>query len=127
MATRTDTTTGGGVVSARVEIFREVVEKLVREGDGSPHNPTRYVGYATVLGGWRWRFVKNGRTMADGGQSYSRRIDCLTGCAKVLGGDVDKVAPMSIFRVRWDIEARDNDEYNGEDIPVVDLTREAAS
>lgn len=37
---------------------------------------------------WRWRYrASNGRVLANGGQGYSRRVDCLAGCASVLGGE----------------------------------------
>lgn len=35
--------------------------------------------------GWRWRFIRNGRIRGDGGQGYSRRIDCEKGAKDVLG------------------------------------------
>lgn len=35
-------------------------------------------------GGWRWRYVAaNGHVMANGGESYTRRIDALNGAMKV--------------------------------------------
>lgn len=62
---------------SRVELYRE---KDTHGWDdfGQP--------VVTSRGGWRWRFVKNGRNMGDSGQAYSRRIDCLKGAATVLGG-----------------------------------------
>lgn len=37
--------------------------------------------------GWRWRYVaRNGRVLADSGQAYSRRIDCVNGAQRVTGG-----------------------------------------
>ncbi len=64
-------------MTAHVEMYREhprvlVVGAVIRD----------------VPPKWRWRFVKNGRVMADSGQGYSRRIDALNGCATVLGGFV---------------------------------------
>ena len=35
--------------------------------------------------GWRWRFKHNGRVRADGGQGYSRHIDCWRGMVDTLG------------------------------------------
>lgn len=35
---------------------------------------------------WRWRYVAgNGHILADSGQAYSRRIDCLAGAESVTG------------------------------------------
>ena len=39
---------------------------------------------------WRWRFrVSNGRILADSGQSYRHRLDCLRGAQRVCGYDVE--------------------------------------
>lgn len=36
--------------------------------------------------GFRWRYVaQNGHVLADSGQGYSRRIDCVTGARRVTG------------------------------------------
>ncbi len=58
---------------------------------------------------WRWRFVKNDRVMADSGQGYSRRIDCLNGCATVLGGSlgVGGISRIESGRGRTTIPVRD--------------------
>jgi uncharacterized protein YegP (UPF0339 family) len=90
-------------MSARVEIYRE--ELADWEG---------------LKGKWRWRFIKNGRIMADSGQGYSRRIDALNGCATVLGGQVAATPGVDhIFR-------RGYDSGGWNMLPVVDLTREAS-
>lgn len=37
--------------------------------------------------GWRWNYrASNGRILADGGQGYSRRADCMRGMERVTGG-----------------------------------------
>ncbi len=38
---------------------------------------------------WRWRIVhnSNGNTLADGGQSYTAKADCLHGLDLVAGGN----------------------------------------
>ena len=39
--------------------------------------------------GWRWNYrAKNGRIMADSGEAYRRRADCLRGVERVCGGMV---------------------------------------
>ena len=41
---------------------------------------------------WRWRILaRNGKVLADSGQSYSRRIDCHRGLWIVALGRVEKV------------------------------------
>lgn len=38
------------------------------------------------LGNWRWKLTaSNGEKIANGGQSFSRRIDCLDSVCNVLG------------------------------------------
>lgn len=78
---------------------------------------------------WRWRFVSsNGRILADGGQGYSRRIDCIKGAALVLGADhypgfvdVDgTVYPESFGHPEGD------DGRGWRILPVHDLTRDGA-
>lgn len=40
----------------------------------------------TVRRKWRWRYVAaNGNILADSGQGYTRRIDCLAGASAVTG------------------------------------------
>ena len=34
---------------------------------------------------WRWAARSNGHVLADGGEGYSRRIDCLHAAMRVLG------------------------------------------
>ena len=34
---------------------------------------------------YRWRVMKRGKVLADGGQGYSKRIDCINGAEKVMG------------------------------------------
>jgi uncharacterized protein YegP (UPF0339 family) len=40
---------------------------------------------------WRWRFTSSGRVMADSGQSYHNRTDCLSGAAVVTTAFMDGV------------------------------------
>ncbi|UNX54067.1 hypothetical protein MF406_14110 [Georgenia sp. TF02-10] len=37
--------------------------------------------------GWRWRYRegRSGLTLADSGQGYSRRVDCLAAARRVVG------------------------------------------
>jgi uncharacterized protein YegP (UPF0339 family) len=35
--------------------------------------------------GWRWRFIRNGKVRADGGQGYTRHLDCIAGMVDSLG------------------------------------------
>ena len=36
---------------------------------------------------WRWRYRhSNGHILADSGESYARRIDCVTALQRVMGG-----------------------------------------
>ena len=59
--------------------------RRVVPGDGADH-PHPFTGDTWTIRKWRWRFVAtNGRILADTGQGYTRRIDCLKGCASVLG------------------------------------------
>jgi hypothetical protein len=37
--------------------------------------------------GWRWAFLRNGKVRADGGQGYTRHIDCMAGMCDSLGID----------------------------------------
>jgi uncharacterized protein YegP (UPF0339 family) len=95
-------------MSARVEIYRE--ERLAAGADADGEW-TR-----TVLGKWRWRFISsNGRILADSGQGYRHRTDCLSGCATVLGG---QVVEGTIAR------AVVGESLRTEYVPVVDLTRQ---
>jgi uncharacterized protein YegP (UPF0339 family) len=42
--------------------------------------------------GWRWRlFARNGKVIADSGQAYSRRIDCIRLC-----GRINAVFPVTV-------------------------------
>lgn len=99
-----------------VEIYRHF--RIFFPGDDSHliAKPATWAG-----GKWHWRFVKNGRTMADSGQGYSRRIDCINGCASVLGAWT-----FLDWRGLTVIE-RMNRRGEYDHIPVIDLTREAAS
>lgn len=48
--------------------------------------------YRDNEGQFRWAFkAGNGKTLADSGQGYSRRIDCLRGLEMVTGGKVELV------------------------------------
>ena len=41
--------------------------------------------YKDLLNKWRWRYIsKNGRIMADSGQGYTRRYECLKSLYKVM-------------------------------------------
>jgi uncharacterized protein YegP (UPF0339 family) len=110
-------------MSARVEAYREREQVGPFAHDGSDwDNPTR-------PGKWRWRFISNGRIMADSGQGYSRRIDALTGCATVLGGTLMSNAAVDLPRDEWinRMVWLSPDEERAESVPIVDLTREATS
>lgn len=39
----------------------------------------KYVLYKDVAGQWRWRFVTNGRTIADSGEAYFNKADAERG------------------------------------------------
>ncbi len=84
--------------------------------------------YRDAASEWRWRFVSNGRIMADSGQGYSRRIDCLDGLAAVLGGCV--LDDYWLHRFVWDSAVPDEFAFDPhiqpfrEAIPIRDLTRE---
>lgn len=97
---------------SRVEIYRESFA-AVQLADGTLQLS------ATKRGKWRWRFISNGHVMADSGQGYSRRIDCLNGCATVLGGKsyLTTLGRESIWR------ASAADDYRGGYIEVRDLTK----
>ena len=41
---------------------------------------------------WRWRAWNGGRVVADSGQGYSRRIDAVTACRRLLGAWRDDLA-----------------------------------
>ena len=44
--------------------------------------------YLDISGNWRWRFIAaNGLVLANSGQGYSRRIDCITAAKHVTGSD----------------------------------------
>lgn len=75
-------------MSARVELYRE-------ENSRQFHNAFGALVATSSPGKWRWRFVKNGRVMADSGQGYSRRVDCLNGAATVLGARVIDLTRVS--------------------------------
>lgn len=40
-----------------------------------------------LTGRYRWRVWRQGNILADSGQAYSRRIDCLAGAGRALGFD----------------------------------------
>lgn len=51
--------------------------------------PDRFTIYRDFVGRWRWRCVAgNGKVLADSGQGYSRRIDCVRGLEIVCGDKV---------------------------------------
>lgn len=42
--------------------------------------------------GWRWRFLsKGGRVLADGGQGYADKRDCIRGLLWVTGGSYERL------------------------------------
>lgn len=42
--------------------------------------------YRDTRGEWRWRYVaQNGHVLADSGEGYSRRIDCVNAAKRVVG------------------------------------------
>lgn len=44
----------------------------------------KFIVYQDAQRQWRWRFVaSNGRTIADSGEAYHNRTDCLAGIALV--------------------------------------------
>lgn len=46
----------------------------------------RVIVYRDVASDWRWRYVaQNSHVMADSGQGYSRRIDCMRAARRVVG------------------------------------------
>jgi uncharacterized protein YegP (UPF0339 family) len=52
----------------------------------------KYKVYKDRSGGWRWRLVAaNGRTVADSGQGYANKQDCMAGIELVKGS---KDAPV---------------------------------
>lgn len=57
----TPTTTRKGSTDLRVDLYRDAERR------------------------WRWRARANGHVLADSGEGYSRRIDCLRGAMRVVG------------------------------------------
>ncbi len=109
-------------MTARVELYRTPDHVIVEHPDGIPER-------VDVPQQWRWRFVKNGRVMADSGQGYVRRTDALSGCATVLGGAVQSDQHAAwVHRFVWDEHVRDvfhpQIQPLREAIPVRDLTRQ---
>lgn len=102
-------------MSARVEVYRENERgpQLPYNDSSAGRSQARGANARSVPGKWRWRLVaSNGRILADSGQGYRRRIDCLNGCSTALGARFD-----GDEMTRWPA---------GEPIqriPVVDLTR----
>lgn len=64
----------------------------------APARDVRLDLYRDQHGKWRWRTLRQGRTTADSGQGYRRRIDCLHGAMGVLG-----VQEITWFRDEWGI------------------------
>ena len=90
----------------RIELYRERLEDVNRFTD---RWHWRYAGK------WRWRYRRNGYVMADSGQGYSRRIDCVEAMATVLNGLIGDGSSL----------CRCNEtEYNH--VPVHDLTKGSA-
>lgn len=111
-------------MSAHVELYRGAgrwitpQEALARYGDES------FTFEQDQPGKWRWRFrASNGRILADSGQGYSRRIDCLNGCATLLGGVVNVEDDGRTFVLRGQVIDPDWSPYM-DGIPVRDLTRD---
>jgi len=81
--------------------------------DGKPMT----VEQVTRLGKWRWRMVSSGRIVADSGQGYVRRIDCVTALCGVVGarGYIHN-GEVGLRYDEW--ITRETDQ-----IPIHDLTR----
>ena len=46
----------------------------------TPSEPSHYELYKDARGHWRWRLIaSNGRTVADSGEGYHNKNDCLSG------------------------------------------------
>lgn len=45
-------------------------------------------------GNWRWHYVKNGRIIADSGESYKRKRDCLRGIEIMRGSAKAKLVEL---------------------------------
>lgn len=83
----------------RLELYREQKRKLTGQGWDREHEEPIVNWVPDGLGKWRWRVVAaNGRIMADSGQGYVRRIDCLEGAVKVLGGSVHPTDEAVVVR-----------------------------
>jgi uncharacterized protein YegP (UPF0339 family) len=56
----------------------------------------KVVVYLDKADEWRWTFIRsNGRKLADSGQGYARKFDCLKSMTRVTGGaDIDLVIPV---------------------------------
>lgn len=71
---------------------------------------------------YRWRFVSNGRCLADGGQGYRHRADAVRGLESTLGGTVRDYAewPRLTRSVppRFYSSTGDPDERMTQTIPV---------
>lgn len=89
-------------MSARVELYREILAGQMAVTAVFGHDTAAEIAKeqpGTSLGKWRWRFVaSNGRILADSGQGYTRRIDCINGCAAVLGGVTVGRSGISTFQ-----------------------------
>lgn len=44
-----------------------------------------------ISGRYRWRVRVPGHILADSGQAYSRRVDCLAGGCRVVGIDAERI------------------------------------
>lgn len=52
---------------------------------------------------WRWAYrASNGRILADGGESYKRRADCIKGLERVTGGTYTTTREGDAYLVRGD-------------------------
>ena len=43
---------------------------------------------------WRWRYIGSGHILADGAQSYSRRIDAVNGARRVVGKRLRRIVTV---------------------------------
>lgn len=110
-------------MQAHVELYRESKTVPTDRSKLAYPEMSRNATLLTEIpnaGKWRWRFKKGRNVMADSGQGYSRRIDCLRSCAVVLGGEVLALTDdVDCIQRNFDPNTLDGDV-----IEVRDLTRE---
>jgi uncharacterized protein YegP (UPF0339 family) len=88
---------GGDLTKAKGDLeFYEAQAGQIAEALGDADSRRTFQVYEDAEGGWRWRLVAgNGRIIADSGEGYRDKQDCLHGielvkdskAAKVEGGD----------------------------------------